>query len=127
MSRHPALSAVIAGALAAGLAGCAQPGAQPTQEQAAKLTVGASDISTACGYRWELTAFAGRRGNQLGPIESMAETGAQKLAVVYAQDQTGIYQGDSIGALLGDSISLLGECGLTGPERTLERALAGHR
>ncbi len=56
----------------------------------------------------------------------MAQTGVQKLAAVYAVDQTDIYQGDSIGALLGDSISLLHDCGLTGPEKTLQRALGAH-
>ena len=56
----------------------------------------------------------------------MAQSGAKKLAGVYAVDQTGIYQGDSIGALLGDSISLLRDCGLTAPEQTLEAALKAH-
>jgi hypothetical protein len=107
------------------LGGCAQPGTQAPRSQAAKLAVGTSDISTACGYLEELTAFGGAHSRVA--LVSMAETGAQKLAAVYAVDQTGIYQGDSIGALLGDSISLLHDCGLTGPERTLERALSKHR
>ncbi|MBV8431653.1 MAG: hypothetical protein JO244_10850 [Solirubrobacterales bacterium] len=117
-------SVVVAG-LCVVLAGCAQPGTQAPKPQAAKLAVGTSDISTACGYVWELTAY--RRRANLSAEASMAETGAQKLAAVYAQDQTGIYQGDSIGALLGDTISLLQECGLTRPERTLQHALTAHR
>lgn len=112
--------------LLAALAGCAQPGTQAPKPQAAKLAVGTSDISTACGYFEELTAFGGRHGENLAPIESMAQTGAKKLADVYASDQTDIYQGDSIGAVLGDSISLLHDCRLTGPEETLKRALAQH-
>ena len=56
----------------------------------------------------------------------MAETGARKLAAVYAKTHTDIYQGDSIGALLSDSISLLHDCGLRGAETTLQRALAAH-
>lgn len=88
--------------------------------------MGTSDISAACGYLEELTAFGGSRGKDVSPIESMAQTGARKLAGVYARDQTDIYQGDSIGALLGDSISLLHDCGLTRAERTLKRALSEH-
>ena len=113
--------------IATALAGCAQPGTQVPEAQAAKLGVGTGDISTACGYLEELTAFGGRKGKNLASIESMAQAGARKLAAVYAHDQTDIYQGDSIGALLGDSISLLHDCGLTGPEKTLERALARRR
>jgi hypothetical protein len=109
-----------------GLTGCAQPGTQAPRSQAAKLAVGTSDISAACGYLEELTAFGGRRGKDVTPIEAMAQTGARKLAGVYAHDQSDIYQGDSIGGLLGDAISLLHDCGLTGPERTLKRALAQH-
>jgi hypothetical protein len=110
----------------AAVAGCAQPGTQAPKAQAAKLGVGTSDISTACGYLEELTAFGRPTPQSLAPIESMARSGARKLAVVYAQDQTDIYQGDSIGALLGDSISLLHDCGLTGPQKVLEQALHSH-
>ena len=117
----------VAALILALLAGCAQPGTQAPKPQAARLAVGTSDISTACGYLEELTAFGGRRGRSLSSIESMAQTGAQKLARVYAVDHTDIYQGDSIGALLGDSISLLHDCGLRGPEATLQRALMAHR
>jgi hypothetical protein len=129
MSRHPALGAIaaVAAVLAVALAGCAQPGTQAPKSQAAKLAVGTGDISTACGYLEELTAFGGRHGKDLAPIESMADAGARKLAAVYAEDQTDSYQGESIGAVLGDSISLLHDCRLTDAERTLDRALAHHR
>ena len=109
------------------LAGCAQPGTQAPKSQAARLAVGTGDISAACGYLEELTAFGTARGKALASIESMAQTGAHKLARVYASDQTGIYQGDSIGALLGDSISLLHDCGLRQAEQALKQALADHR
>ena len=112
--------------LVALLVGCAQPGTQAPRSQAAKLAVGASDISTACGYVEELTAFERAPTKSLASIEAMAETGARKLAEVYAVDQTDIYQGESIGALLGDSIALLRGCGLTGAEKTLRRALSAH-
>jgi hypothetical protein len=108
------------------LAGCAQPGTQAPKAQAAKLAVGTGDISTACGYLEELTAFGHASAKERASVESTAQTGANKLAAVYAHDQTDIYQGDSIGALLGDSISLLHDCGLTGAEQTLKRALGRH-
>jgi hypothetical protein len=108
------------------LAGCAQPGTQVPLSQAPKLSVGTSDISTACGYLEERGAFGEVSRNNLTSLEALAETGAQKLVAVYKTTQTDIYQGDSIGALLGDSISLLHDCGLTKAEKMLERALATH-
>lgn len=139
MPDRPALSAGIRGrltlvaallALASGLcslAGCAQPGTQVPVDQAAKLAVGTSDISNACGYLEELTAFGGGQASGVASIESMADTGAGKLAAVYARDQTDIYQGESIGAVLGDSISLLHDCGLRGAQKLLVGALRAHR
>jgi hypothetical protein len=129
MSAHAALGgrvSALAAALAL-LAGCAQPGTQAPKAQAAKLAVGTSDISTACGYLEERGAFGRPSPQNLASLESMAEDGARRLAAVYASDQTGIYQGDSVGALLGDSISLLHDCGLTKAEQTLRQALAAHR
>lgn len=130
MSGHPGLArrtfAAAGAALVLALAGGAQPGTQAPKPQAAKLAVGTGDISVACGYLEELTAFGGREGKDLAAIESMAETGARKLADIYARDQTDIYQGESVGGVLGDSISLLRDCGLSGPATTLERALAQH-
>jgi hypothetical protein len=107
------------------VAGCAQPGTQAPRQEAAKLAVGTSDISAACGYLEELTAFGGRRGKDLSSIEALAAAGARKLAGVYAHDQTDIYQGESVAGLLGDSISLLRDCGLVESERMLRAALRG--
>ena len=116
----------LASVLALLMASCAQPGTQAPKAQAAKLAVGTSDISTACGYLEEVRAFGPASPHSLAAIESMAQTGARKLAFVYAHDQNEIYQGDSIRALLGDAISLIQDCGLTGPERTLQQALRSH-
>jgi hypothetical protein len=124
--RAAALAGSVALALALALGGCAQPGTQAPKPQAARLAVGTGDISTACGYLEELTAFGGHKGKDLDPIESMAETGAKKLAAVYAVDQTDIYQGESIGAVLGDSVSLLHDCRLAGAQQLLEEALRAH-
>jgi hypothetical protein len=117
---------LLALAVAYAVAGCAQPGTQASKSEAAKLAVGTGDISIACGYIEQLTAFAPASPRQRASIESTAETGARKLAAVYAADQTGLYQGDSIGGLLGDSISLLHDCRLTQAEQILQRALARH-
>lgn len=127
MPRHAALRlAAIATVLGAVLAACAQPGTQAPRPEAAKLAVGTGDISTACGYLEERTAFGQAPAKTRAAIEAMAQQGARKLASVFARDQTGIYQGESIGAVLGDSISLLHDCGLHGAELTLQRALAHH-
>jgi hypothetical protein len=128
MSDHSALGRLAAAAavIAVTLTGCAQPGTQAPRPQAAKLAVGTSDISAACGYREELTAFGGRGGKDLSSITAMARTGAKKLAGVYADDQADIYQGDSVGGVISDAISLLHDCRLTGAERTLEAALRAH-
>jgi hypothetical protein len=112
--------------MALALAACAQPGTQAPRPQAAKLAVGTSDISAACGYLEERGAFEDLSAQNLASLEAMAETGARKLASVYMVDQTGIYQGDSIGGLLGDSISLLHDCGLRKAEKTLQQALRAH-
>jgi hypothetical protein len=123
--RRSAAAALTAFAIA--LAGCAQPGTQAPKPEAAKLAVGTSDISTACGYAQELTAFGGPHAAGLGAQEAMATEGANRLAGVFAHSSTWIYQGESIGGLLNDSSSLLGECGLTGARQVLERALRhGH-
>lgn len=129
MSHHPALAARLSGVVAALglLAGCAQPGTQVPLSQAPKLSVGTSDISTACGYLEERGAFGDVSPKNLASLEAMAETGARKLVSVYAKSQTDIYQGDSMGALLGDSISLLHDCRLTKAEQILQHALAAHR
>lgn len=129
MPDHAALGRALGAgvAIALMLAGCAQPGTQAPKPQAARLAVGTSDISDACGYLEELRAFGGHSPKELASIESTATTGVDKLAGVYAHDQTDIYQGESIGAVLGDSISLLHDCRLTGPEKTLQRALAAHK
>jgi hypothetical protein len=125
--RIAAAASAVAISLAAALAGCAQPGTQAPKAQAAKLSVGTGDISTACGYLEELSAFGKPDARSVAPIESMAQTGARKLAGVYAEDHSDIYQGDSIGAVLSDSISLLHDCRLNAPARTLELALSsGH-
>lgn len=125
MSRRAGAALAVLAVVAA-LAGCAQPGTQASKAQAARIAVATSDISTACGYAEEVTAFAGPHAHGLSSVRAMAQKGAHKLAGVYAQNQTGIYQGESIGGVVNDSIALLGDCGLPGPRRVLEHALTAH-
>ena len=118
--------ALVALALAAGVSGCLKPGTPVPSKQADQLDVATSRISVACGYEEELTATGGSHPNGLGWIESIAVSGAQKLASVYARDQSNIYQGESVGAIVNDSISLLAGCRLPAARKVLEQALRSH-
>ena len=113
-------------ALAAGVAGCAKPGTPVPSKQADELDVATSRISVACGYEEEATATGHPHPKLLGWIQSIAVSGADKLASVYARDQSDIYQGESVGAIVGDSISLLAGCRLPAARHVLEQALARH-
>jgi len=72
------------------------------KQQADKLDVATSRISVACGYEEELTATGASQPKGLPWIESIAVSGARKLASVYANDQSDIYQGESVGAIVHD-------------------------
>ena len=118
---------VIVAVVLAGAVACARPGTPVPEKQAAELDVATSRISVACGYEEELTAYEGSNPPGLGGIESIAVSGARKLASVYARDQRDIYQGESVGAIVGDSISLLAGCRLPAARGVLERARAARR
>jgi hypothetical protein len=115
-----ALAALV---LALTLGACAQPGTQVPRPDAAKLDVAASRMSVACGYAEELGAFGGSHPRGLAFIESIAVSGARKLAGVFARRQSDIYQGESVGGIVHDSISLLEGCHLSAARKVLERAL----
>jgi hypothetical protein len=108
--------------LALGGAGCAQPGTPAPPAEAAKLDVATSRMSVACGYAAELTAYGNPHPPGLDWVESIAVSGARKLAGVFAHDQTDIYQGESIGAVVNDSISLMRDCRLSSARVVLESA-----
>jgi hypothetical protein len=116
-------STVILAALALCGVGCSEPGTQPPASAAAKLGVATSRISVACGYADELMAFGGKHAPGLGVIESIATSGAAKLAGVYRRNQTWIFQGESVAGIVHDSISLLGGCDLPGARQVLVDAL----
>lgn len=120
-------AAAAAAAVALGVSGCVHPGTPVPSKQADELDVATSRISVACGYEEELTATGGPNPTGIGWIESVAVSGARKLASVYARNQTGIYQGESVGAIVNDSISLLAGCRLRAARELLERALSEHR
>ncbi|MBV9196547.1 MAG: hypothetical protein JO168_20610 [Solirubrobacterales bacterium] len=124
MSRGAAIGAAVVLGLGLGLAGCKQPGTPASASEAAQLDVATSRLSVACGYADELTAFGGQHPDELAYVESIAVSGAEKLAAVFARNQTGIYQGESVGAIVNDSISLLEDCGLPRARAVLERAMA---
>jgi hypothetical protein len=111
---------------AAGLSGCVHPGTPVPSKQADQLDVATSRISVACGYEEELTATGPSHPKGLSGIESIAVSGARKLASVYAHDQSDIYQGESVGAIVNDSISLLAGCRLPAAREVLEQALRQH-
>ena len=96
--RRPAAQLFVVGALLLAAAGCAPPGTPVEKIQAAKLGVATNDISTACGYAWELTAFGGSHPNGLASQESTAVSAAHKLAGVYAQTPSDLYEGESASA-----------------------------
>jgi hypothetical protein len=127
MPARPALRAALAAAAALVLAACQGPGTSVPSALAQKLAVGTGDITTACGYADELTAFGDHAESQLRPLQAMAAQGADKLALVYRHTSSDIYQGESIGAVLHGAIALLGECGLPAARRPLERALTPGR
>lgn len=118
-----ARAAILAGLLVA-VAGCTQPGTQAPGPEAARLSHATGDISLACGYAEELTAFGGPHPAGLAAQETTALFGAQLLLKVWSRNPRWIYQGESIGGVVDDSISLLGTCGLAGAQRFLQRAVS---
>jgi hypothetical protein len=114
-------------ALAFGLSGCSQAGMpQVSSDEAAKIGVATGRITVACGTAEELRAFGGPREPGLAGEESIAASGARKLAAVYRHDHSRIYQGESVGAVMNDSIALLGKCRLQRARRLLMRAMGRH-
>jgi hypothetical protein len=111
-------------ALAIGLTGCSQAGTpQVSSEEAAQIGVATGRITVACGTADELRAFGGPGQPGLGGEQSIAISGARKLAAVYRHDHSHIYQGESVGAVVHDSILLLGTCRLGRARRLLTRTL----
>jgi hypothetical protein len=120
-------AALALAAIGLAVSGCAQPGTPAPPAEAAKLDVATGRMSVACGYAAELRAYGDQNPPGLPFVESIAVSGAVKLASVYAHDHTRIYQGESVGAIVNDSISLLSDCRLPTARGVLETAeRSGH-
>jgi hypothetical protein len=113
------ISAVIA---SLGLAACGPTQPQAPLPEAKKLNDSTSDISTACGEAYQLTAFPGSPSSLLKTLEVTASSSARKVAGVYHRNPAWVYQGQTIGQIVSDADAMLGSCGLHDAQRTLRRA-----
>ena len=105
-----------------GLAACSQPGTQAPLASAKKLDEATTAISVSCGYAEQVSAFGGPHAPGLASLDASAAAGARKLAAVDARVPTDVYQGETVNQIVSDSVGLLGDCGLAGAQRTLQRA-----
>jgi hypothetical protein len=111
-------------AAAIALAGCGATPPQAPLAEAMKLDATTSDISTACGLSYQVTAFPGDHRADLANLESIASSSARKLASVYARNPAWIYQGETVRQIVRDAVSMLDTCGLGQAARTLLHATA---
>ncbi len=124
--RHQIL---LPGLLAALLsAGCSEAGMPYVSlQEAAKIGVATTRITVACGTADELRAFGKAEPRHLSAEDSIAVSGARKLAAVYRRDQSHIYEGESVGGVVHDSISLLANCHMARARELLVEALKRSR
>jgi hypothetical protein len=107
-------------------AGCGPTPPQAPYAQAKKLDAATSDISTACGLAYQVTAFPGDHRADLENLEASATASARKLASVYAGNPAWIYQGDTVGKIVDDGVAMLRTCGLDAAARVLRRLTPVH-
>ena len=122
-ARTTARAHLAAIAVALSLVGCGPPPPQAPPSQAGKLDASTSDLSTACGLAYQVTAFPGDHQKDLANLESQAMASARSLAAVYRRNPDWIYQGATVRQIVGDALSMLHACGLTEAEQTLRRAV----
>ena len=103
---------LVASVVAIAGAGCGPTPPQAPYAQAKKLDASTSDIATACGLNYQVTAFPGDHRADLANLEASATSSARKLASVYARNPTWIYQGETVGKIVHDGIAMLRACGL---------------
>jgi hypothetical protein len=107
-------------------AGCGPTPPQAPLAQAKKLDAATSDIATACGLTYQVTAFPGEHGAELAILESSATSSARTLASVYRRNPAWIYQGETLDKIVDDGVAMLRACGLHVAASTLSEA-ASHR
>lgn len=112
-----ALSVALAVALAG--AGCGPTPPQAPYVQAKKLDAATSDIATACGLTYQVTAFPGDHRADLANLEASATSSARSLASVYTRNAAWIYQGETVAGIVHDGIAMLRACGLDAAAATL--------
>ena len=110
----------------AALAGCGATPPQPPLPQTKKLSASTGDISTECGFAYQVTAFPGPHRVELLGLEASATRSAHSLASVYARNPAWNYQGETVGQIVVDAVAMLRACGLNHAAKALERATA-HR
>lgn len=118
----PTLSVTVV--LAALGAGCGATPPEAPFAQAKKLDAATSDISTACGLAYQVTAFPGDHRADLANLESSAKSSAHTLASVYHRNPAWIYQGDTVGKIVDDGVAMLRACGLHDAAAALSAATA---
>lgn len=120
-ARSTARRLLTALAAAVALTGCGPTPPQAPPDQAKKLDAATSDISTACGLAYQVTAFPGDHRKGLANLEASADASVRSLASVYARNPEWIYQGETVRQVVVDALTMLRACGLTEAERTLRR------
>jgi hypothetical protein len=115
-----ALGLLVVVALAGGGCGPLQP--QAPLHYAKKLNDTTSNISTACGEAYQVSAFPGADARILETLEATATTAAHQLAGVYHRNPSWVYQGETIGQIVSDADAMLGSCGLHDAQAALRRA-----
>jgi hypothetical protein len=111
--------------LALATTGCGPTPPQAPSAQAKKLDSATSDIATACGLSYQVTAFPGDHRGDLANLETSATSSARKLASVYRRNPAWIYQGESVARIVHDGTAMLLACGLHDAAGALSAATSG--
>jgi hypothetical protein len=104
------------------LASCGPLPPEAPLAEAKKLDASLSDISTACGEVYQMSAFSPPSARELLPIRHSASFEARKLSTVYAKNPAWIYQGETVRLIVAQAISMLRNCGLRGSAAILAQS-----
>jgi hypothetical protein len=128
MTLVPALKRMLAvAALVVVVTACGGNSSSVPLDQAKKLSVSTTGISTACGLAYQAANFPGANKKDLETLEATAESSAKKLASVYQANQAWIYQGVTVRQIVGQALSMLSTCGLTKAQSALAHATSKKR